>query len=147
MGILDTIKGKKGAKPAKKAVAAEKPKKAVTKKSAPKEAEQAEVAAASGRTGGSLAASRVLRKPVFTEKSERLQAAGQYTFIVDRDANKTEVARAVRDIYGVTPAHVRITVTKGKAVRFGRSFGFRQDVKKAVVTLKKGEKITVMQGA
>ncbi len=144
MGIFDTIKGKGTKKGATKAKAPTK--KVASKKEAADEAPKTETAT-SFRKGGSLTSSIILEKPLFTEKTDGMQAAGKYTFIVSRDANKTEVARAVRDIYGVTPVAVNISVLKGKTVSFGRRIGRRKDRKKAVVTLKKGEKITVMQGA
>lgn len=130
MGIFDKMKGRG----AKKAPAAK------------KEEAKTEAATAS-RKGGSLAASVILRRPLFTEKTDRMQAMGKYAFIVSGGANKTEVAHAVRDIYGVTPTAVHMSVIKGKEVRFARGTGRRKDQKKAIVTLKKGEKITVMHGA
>lgn len=92
-------------------------------------------------------ASRIILRPVFTEKAERIQAYGKYTFMVSRDANKVEVARAIRDLYGVKPVSVRVLVSKGKSVRSGRTRGRRKDEKKAVVTLPPGQIITVMESA
>ena len=66
---------------------------------------------------------------------------------IEEAVAKTEVANAVRAIYGVTVESVNMSVMKGKEVHFGRSAGRRSDKKKAVVTLKKGEKLAVMQGA
>jgi large subunit ribosomal protein L23 len=84
---------------------------------------------------------------VFTEKSGRLQSMGQYVFEVASGANKREVANAVRDLYGVQPATVHILNRKGKSVRFGRTMGRERDAKKAVITLKAGETLTVIEGA
>jgi large subunit ribosomal protein L23 len=89
---------------------------------------------------------RVLLSPLLTEKSERMQALGKYSFLVAADANKIEVARAVRDLYGVKPASVNIVNIGGKIVRFGRSVGKQKDVKKAIVTLNEGESITAFEG-
>lgn len=86
----------------------------------------------------------VVRTPVSTEKAERGQAAGQYTFYVAQGANKTRVAEAIKVLYGVSPVAVRIINSKGKKVRYGRSTGRRKDRKKAIVTLKPGDAITVM---
>jgi len=86
---------------------------------------------------------RVLLSPVLTEKADRQQTLGKYAFIVDIAANKTEVARAVKDLYGVKPVSVRVVPIKGKQVRFGRFLGRRKDLKKAIVTLKSGESITL----
>ena len=85
----------------------------------------------------------VLVSPIVTEKAERLQANGKYLFNVSRSANKVEVARAIKEVYGVTPVAVNIVVRKGKAVRFGKYQGRRKTEKKAIVTLKKGEILTV----
>jgi large subunit ribosomal protein L23 len=147
MGIFDKIKGKGEKKGATKSVAKKAaPKKVSATKASDDKAPKADAPVAS-RKGGSHSASIVLVKPLFTEKTDRMQTIGKYTFLVNRDANKTEVAHAVRDIYGVTPTAVHMSVIKGKEVHFGRSAGRRSDRKKAIVTLKKGEKITVMHAA
>ncbi|HEX7404247.1 MAG TPA: 50S ribosomal protein L23 [Usitatibacter sp.] len=87
----------------------------------------------------------VLVAPIFTEKSGALQAQNKYAFIVARHAGKVEIARAIRDLYGVKPVAVHVLVLKGKQVRFGRYSGKEKDVKKAIVTLKKGDAIAVME--
>ncbi|MEY4722591.1 MAG: hypothetical protein RLZZ324_104, partial [Candidatus Parcubacteria bacterium] len=68
-----------------------------------------------------------------------------YAFLVAKDATKVSVAQAVRDLYGVKPTSVRMIVQLGKNVRFGRYSGKEKDVKKAIVTLKKGDAIAVME--
>ena len=155
MGILDKFGKKKGGASAKKADKPEEKKDAVSaseksdKKSDKKEKAEKKVQATHGPLAkeGAGSAYRILIRPVYTEKSGRLQAQGKYTFIVSRDANKIEVMRAVRDLYGVDPASVQIIVAKGKSVRFGRTEGREQDLKKAIVTLKSGETLTVVEGA
>jgi len=94
---------------------------------------------------GGASSHRILVKPVLTEKSGRQEAQGKYTFLVSKDANKIEVARAVRELYGVKPVSVRITLKKGKNVSFGRFHGTEKDEKKAFVTLKSGESINVSE--
>jgi large subunit ribosomal protein L23 len=89
---------------------------------------------------------RVLLAPLLTEKADRQQSLGKYSFLVDPGANKTEIARAMRDLYGVKPVSVRIISVQGKNVRFGRSTGKQKDTKKAIITLKKGESISVLEG-
>jgi large subunit ribosomal protein L23 len=86
-------------------------------------------------------AHRVLVRPLVTEKTSRQEAIGQYQFIVAKNANKVEVAAAVRDLYGVKPVSVRIVNLKGKKVRFGRFQGQQKAEKKAIVSLKSGESI------
>lgn len=105
------------------------------------------------RTRGPLAregagdAYRILLRPVITEKSARLETHSTYTFLVHPDSNKTEVAKAVRDLYGVKPEAVRMLRVEGKHVRFGRFNGKEKNVKKALVTLKPGETLTLFETA
>lgn len=71
-----------------------------------------------------------------------------YTFVVPDSANKFEIKKAIESQYEVTVTAVNISILKGKNKRFmmrrGRqSVGFRQDVKKAYVTLKDGDSIPV----
>lgn len=87
----------------------------------------------------------VLVSPVVTEKAERLQADGKYMFNVSKNANKVEIARAIKEVYGVIPEAVNVVVRKGKRVRFGKYQGRRKNEKKAIVTLKKGDILTVME--
>jgi len=89
---------------------------------------------------------RVLAKPLVTEKATELVSQNKYTFVVAREANKIEVAKAVYAVYGVKPMSVNIVSMKGKAVTRGRIKGKRKDWKKAVVTLKKGESIKIYEG-
>ncbi len=86
-------------------------------------------------------ASRLLLKPLVTEKITYLQSNGQYGFEVLPSANKLEVKKAIEAIYGVQVVKVRMINIMGKEVRYGRVFGQRKDRKKAIITLKKGERI------
>ena len=91
--------------------------------------------------GGNSA--NILVAPVLTEKSGSQESLGKYVFFVSSDATKVEVARAVRDLYGIKPISVRIANVKGKSVRFGRVQGRKKNRKKAIVTLKKGDAISI----
>lgn len=91
-------------------------------------------------------AGRVFVRPVLSEKALYGEAKGVYTFLVDRQANKTLVKQAVKEVYGVTPRRVRIVNVEGKQMRFGAVRGRRKDVKKAVVTLPEGKTIQVHEG-
>ena len=89
-------------------------------------------------------AALVIRRPHITEKATNLSAKGAYTFIVDKRATKTDVEKAVKELYKVNPVKVNITniparnmMRKGIA---GRVAGF----KKAVVYLKKGDVIELI---
>jgi large subunit ribosomal protein L23 len=93
----------------------------------------------------------VLIKPVLTEKmlnlSEKLR---KYGFEVHREANKTEIKRAVEKKFNVTVETVHVVNVKGKTKRMstrrGMTSGRRSDRKKAVVTLKKEQKIDFFAG-
>ena len=90
--------------------------------------------------------SEVLLRPTITEKSTLLQEDGQYTFQVAPRANKTLVKQAVEQNFGVKVVSVNITVNRGKRKRYGPRFKKRPDVKKAVVTLRPGDRIDLIEG-
>ena len=78
-----------------------------------------------------------------TEKAALAAERGAYTFNVEDNANKSEIKKAIKLIYGVTPLRVTITqITEKKVVRRGKT-GTKKGGKKAVVYLKKGDKITI----
>ncbi|MDQ6785648.1 MAG: 50S ribosomal protein L23 [Acidobacteriota bacterium] len=88
----------------------------------------------------------ILRSPVVTEKSVLLKEAtseegeGQIlTFRVNRKAGKTDIKRAVEEIFSVKVAKVRTVHYEGKMKKRGRQQGRRANWKKAYITLKKGE--------
>jgi large subunit ribosomal protein L23 len=83
---------------------------------------------------------------VVTEKAERLKAEqSRYTFKVARTANKIEVRDAVERLFKVHVREVRVMNYLGKMRRMGRFEGRRPDWKKAVVTLKQGERIESLE--
>ena len=78
-----------------------------------------------------------------TEKAALAAEKGAYTFNVEDNANKNEIKKAIKLIYGVTPERVSIIqITSKKVVRRGK-IGTKKGGKKAVVYLKKGDKITI----
>ena len=89
---------------------------------------------------------QVLLKPTITEKSTLLQESGKYTFQVAPKANKVEVKEAVEKNFGVTVMDVNITKLHGKVKRYGPRMSKQPDVKKAVVTLKPGDRINLIEG-
>ena len=89
---------------------------------------------------------RVLVGPVVTEKATNLVAENKYVFEVAKDANKIEVKKAVKNVYGFDPLDVKIINVRGKDVSYGRVSGRRKAWKKAIVTLKKGDKIEIYEG-
>ncbi len=88
----------------------------------------------------------VLKKPFLTEKVTVMQEKGLnvVVFQVHTEANKIQIKEAVEELLKVKVAHVRTMNFKGKTKRFGRTLGKRNDWKKAIVTLKEGEKLDIV---
>lgn len=90
----------------------------------------------------------ILRRPLITEKSTLLQdGQNKYSFEVDNRANKALVKSAVEASFDVKVINVNIARVKGKMKRFGRKESRRPSWKKAVVSLKAGDKIQIFEGA
>lgn len=90
---------------------------------------------------------QVIIRPLVTEKSMDDVTKGKYTFIVDRFATKPVIKQAIKDMFKVTVVSVATSIVKGRSKRVGVR---RQEVgqaayKKATVTLKKGEKISLFE--
>lgn len=88
----------------------------------------------------------IIIKPLVTEKMERLsEKLNQYGFIVDKNANRIQVKKAVEEFYGVTVESVNTMRYGGKRksryTRAGIIAGKTASFKKAIVTLKQGEQI------
>jgi large subunit ribosomal protein L23 len=89
----------------------------------------------------------VIERPLLTEKSMDLSHVGKYTFRVALDANKIEIADAVERIFKVNVVKVNTMRVRGKKRRVGRyPEGSTGDWKKAIVTLKAGQSITLFEG-
>jgi large subunit ribosomal protein L23 len=82
----------------------------------------------------------IIIKPILTEKSYDDIAAKKYTFIVNIKANKTEVKKAVEEVFGVKVSSVNTLRQIGKVKRQGYTSGRRPEYKKAFVTLAKDSK-------
>jgi len=85
----------------------------------------------------------IIIKPVLTEQSYDQIPLKKYTFIVDPKANKTEIKKAIEEVFGVKVEKVNTLNQQGKLVRsgrYGRLYGRKAAVKKAYVTLTKGSK-------
>jgi large subunit ribosomal protein L23 len=87
----------------------------------------------------------ILRQPLVTEKVSALNEKGKYGFIVDADANKVEIKKAVEKQYGVNVEKVNTMTVMGKKktryTKTGILSGRRPGYKKAIVTLAQGEVI------
>lgn len=88
----------------------------------------------------------VLRRPMVSEKSVILMEENKYSFIVDKAANKVEIKHAVEEAFNVTVLNVTTRILKGKVKTMGRTSGKRPDTKRAIVTLKDGDKIEIFTG-
>jgi len=78
-----------------------------------------------------------------TEKSTTLfEPANKYIFLVDKSCNKIQIRRAVEEIYKVKVKQVNTFISTGKLKRVRHQLGKTPDTKRAVVTLKKGQKIS-----
>jgi large subunit ribosomal protein L23 len=90
----------------------------------------------------------VIKKPLFTEKGSMLKESENKVLVeVDTHANKLEIKRAIEEIFKVKVEKVATMKTEGKWKRYGKSLGKRPSRKKAIVTLKKGEKLDFIEGA
>ncbi len=89
--------------------------------------------------------SRILIKPLITEKATNLGAENKYIFEVSKKANKIEVKKAIKSLYGVEPIKVNIINMGGKEVRYGKTQGKTKDIKKAIITLKGDDKIDIFE--
>ena len=90
----------------------------------------------------------VIKKPLFTEKGSSLKEIQNKILVeVSKDANKVDIKKAMEDIFKVKVEKVATIRTQGKWKRYGKSVGKRPDRKKAIITLKKGEKLDFVEGA
>lgn len=81
------------------------------------------------------AAQDIILRPIISEKSMEDIALKKYTFKVARDANRIEIANAVKALFGVEVQKVNTMNCKGRAKRVGRHAGYKPNWKKAIVTL------------
>lgn len=108
-----------------------------TKKAAP----NAVVAHTPKGAGATRSYAHVLLSPRITEKAGDLSSHNAYVFNVDPRSGKKEIAAAVKAIYGVSPLRVSTVTIRGKATNLRGKKGKAAGGKKAVVYVKKGEKI------
>ena len=90
---------------------------------------------------------QVIIRPVISERSYNLiESEGQYTFQVDKRANKNQIRNAVEDAFDVTVARVNTVNVKSKPKRQGLTRGRTSTWKKAVVKLAPGDRIELFEG-
>ena len=83
----------------------------------------------------------ILLKPVVSEKSYALLDQNKYTFIVRKDANKTQIKQAVEEVFKVKVTGVNTLNRAGKKSRTRFGIGQRSDTKRAIVSLADGDRI------
>lgn len=85
----------------------------------------------------------IIRRPIITEKSIDCAGDNKYTFEVDPRANKLEIRDAIQEIFEVTVTKVTTARIPRRKRRRGRRVGYTPARKKAVVTLKQGDRIEI----
>ena len=85
----------------------------------------------------------IIKRPIITERATDLNAIGKYVFMVAPNATKNEVKKAVKAIYNVDVVAVNIVNQHAKTRRFRNTTKKRGGYKKAIATLKKGQKIDI----
>ena len=83
----------------------------------------------------------IIKKPITTEKSTNLQQFNQYSFIVLKNSNSHEIKSAIEMIFKVKVDKVNTSILRGKGKTFKGQFGFRKDIKRAIVKLVEGNTI------
>ncbi len=138
MKLLDFFK-KKGEKPKGEKPKAEKPKE--IKKPSKVGVEKRPI---EKKRKVSDLANRVFKFTHISEKATDLANKNQYIFRVFPRANKTEIKKAIEELYGVNVVSVNIVKVRRKRRRLGRILGWRKAYKKAIIKIKKGQKIEVL---
>jgi large subunit ribosomal protein L23 len=85
----------------------------------------------------------LIKKPWITEKATELNKIGKYVFMVKPEATKPEIRKAIKELYQVEAEKINIIRRAGKAKRFRNVRGRTRGYKKAIVTLKEGQKIDI----
>jgi len=90
---------------------------------------------------------KIVRRPIVTEKGSILKDDNnQLLFEVDPGSNKSEIRKAVEKLFKVKVLSVRTQNHTGKKKRVGRSTGHRRNWKKAIVTLREGDRVDFFEG-
>jgi len=87
---------------------------------------------------------RILSAPHISEKATNLSEKNKYMFKVKPKANKIEIKKAIKDVYGVEAVAIKIINVHRKKRRLGRQIGWRKGYKKAIVKVREGQKIELL---
>lgn len=83
----------------------------------------------------------LIKHRVITEKATLLAEQGKYVFLVQRNATKNEIKKAIKDLYKVDAVSVTTIRQQPRRTRYRGKESFKQQDKKAIITLKEGQKI------
>lgn len=119
--------------------------KKVAKKSSKKVVKKVEAEKVAAYKGDGQMAYKFIIKPWITEKTQELMSSNKYVFRLKAKATKREAKVAVEKLYDVKVESVNIVNIPQKKRRFGRFSGMKSAVRKAIVTLKKGNKIEIFE--
>ncbi len=135
MALLDFLKNKKAKDKAteKKAIVVD-----TKKPEVKKEPDSVKISAKQGKFSYA-----VVKEPHISEKATYLGDENKYVFKVYSNANKVEIKKSVEGIYGVDVLAVNVITIPHKKRRMGKTEGFKKGFKKALVTIKEGQKIEV----
>ncbi len=147
MALFDFLKNKKEADNAKTKKAVKKTVKAsVAKKTdtVAKEKEEVKAIPILKSKKGKGFSYDIVKGPHISEKATVLGEKNKYTFKVYENSNKPEIKRSIEGIYGVNVLSVNIIKAPNKKRRIGRIEGYKKGFKKAVITVKEGQKIDII---
>lgn len=85
----------------------------------------------------------IIKYPVITDKATRLLEKNQYSFIVDRYADKIKIKSAIEDLFDVKVLKINTCNLPRKKKRVGRYIGWKSQYKKAIITLAEGDIINL----
>ena len=89
----------------------------------------------------------IIKRPLDTEKLDRIRdRENKFAFEIDIKANKTEVKQAIEQLFKVKVVDIKTAIVRGKFRRIGKSEGQKSNWKKAIVTLKEGDAISLFEG-
>ncbi len=89
----------------------------------------------------------IIKNPIITEKATMLSADRKYVFLVANHATKPEIKKALQHIYKVNVENVQVVNTRPKPRRMGAHTNLKPGYRKAIVTLKEGQKLDVLPHA
>jgi large subunit ribosomal protein L23 len=109
-----------------------------------KKIKKAETETTQQKKGVSDRAYRILSAPHISEKATNLSEKNKYVFKIKPRANKIEIRKAIKDVYGVEAVAIKIINVHRKKRKLGRQIGWRKGYKKAIVKVKEGQKIELL---